>query len=66
LEAGQGKNLFSPVLKISRQFPFILLVEICLRDGKVSGREMIKFLDVKFVMSRKEMLSQGFTVYDRN
>lgn len=60
------KQFFSPVLKVSRHFTLILLVQIRMRDGKVLGREMVKFFDAEFVMSRGQKMSRGFTVCDQN
>jgi hypothetical protein len=36
-EEGQKKTIFSPVLKVSRQCPLVLLVEVRLREGKALG-----------------------------
>jgi hypothetical protein len=34
-----GKKIFSPVLKVPRQCPHALLVEVRLREGKAYGSE---------------------------
>jgi hypothetical protein len=33
----EKETFFSPVLKVPRQCPLVLLVEICLREGKAFG-----------------------------
>jgi hypothetical protein len=41
---GSKKNKFSPpVLKVPRQCPFILMVEVSLTEGKTLGSEMVMF-----------------------
>jgi hypothetical protein len=34
---GRGKIFFSPVLKVPKQCPLVLLVEVCLRESKAFG-----------------------------
>jgi hypothetical protein len=36
---GGGKKHFAPVLKVPRQCPFVLLVEVLLREGEALGSE---------------------------
>jgi hypothetical protein len=40
-KGGKARNFFfqSPVLKVPRQCPLVLLVEVCLRKGKGLKRE---------------------------
>jgi hypothetical protein len=41
---GKKSKLFSSVLKVPRQCPFVLLVEVCLRKGEALGSEEGKVL----------------------
>jgi hypothetical protein len=59
-KAGQDKYFFSLVLKVPRQCPFVLPVEVCLTEGEVLG--IVSGCD--FIMSRGEEMSRGFTAYD--
>jgi hypothetical protein len=34
---GGGEHFFPPVLKVPRQCPLVLLVEVCLRESKAFG-----------------------------
>jgi hypothetical protein len=34
---GGGRNIFSPVLKVPRQCPLVLPIEVCLRVGNALG-----------------------------
>jgi hypothetical protein len=39
IKRGESSVLFSPVLKVPRQSPFVLLVQVCMREGKALGSE---------------------------
>jgi hypothetical protein len=34
-----ARNIFSSVLKVPRQCPFVLLIEVCLREGEALASE---------------------------
>jgi hypothetical protein len=62
-----GKILFSPVLKVPRQCPLVLPVEVRLREGKALGSEKGKGLGcVDFVITKGEKFIWGFTSCDQN
>jgi hypothetical protein len=39
-----GARIFSPVLKVPRQCPFVPLIEVCLKKGETLGKEEGKVL----------------------
>jgi hypothetical protein len=43
---------FNKVLKVLRKCPLVLLVQLCLREGKALGSKKIQFYYNNFVMSR--------------
>jgi hypothetical protein len=45
-------TIFNGVLKVPRQYPLVLLVELRLREGKALGSKKIQFYDVDFATSR--------------
>jgi hypothetical protein len=62
----RGAHIAFSGLKVPRQCPLFLLVEIRLRGGVALRSENVKFYGVDFVISRGKKLSRGFTAYDRN
>jgi hypothetical protein len=55
-----------PASKVTRQYPFLFLVEVRLREGKALGSEEGTGLEMGFGMSRGKNLSRRFTAYDRD
>jgi hypothetical protein len=53
-------------LKVPRQFPFVLLVEVLLRQGKGLGSEVGKELGCGHRYAQRREFELGFTAYDCN
>jgi hypothetical protein len=56
---------FSPALKVPRQCPLVLLIDVCLREDEALGSKKVKILLRGLGYEQRRETETGFTAHDR-